>query len=196
FGLADVEAQRAVTPETLFAIGSTTKAFTATLVGMLADEGKLTLDDPITKHIPWFALPIDGKKNEQVTLRDLLSHRTGFARMDVLWAGGKATREEVLRTAVRAEPMAPFRKKFLYNNIMFLAAGEACTAVTGHTWEELVRTRLFEPLGMRSSDLSVTEAQHDPRLAMGYKWNADTQTFEHLPIRDLVAIAPAGAINS
>lgn len=196
FGEADVDAQRAVTPETLFAIGSTTKAFTATLVGMLADEGKLAFDDPITKHIPWFVLPIDGEEDEQVTFRDLLAHRTGFARMDVLWAGGKATREEVLRTAARAEPMAPFRKKFLYNNIMFLAAGEACGAVTGSTWEELVQRRLFEPLGMRSSDLSVTEAQRDPRLALGYRWNEDTQAFEHLPMRDLVAIAPAGSINS
>ncbi len=196
FGQADVDGSRAVTPETLFAIGSTTKAFTATLVGMLADEGKLGFDDPITKHIPWFMLPIDGQENEQVTLRDLLAHRTGFARMDILWAGGKATRLEVLRTAMRAEPMAPFRAKFLYNNIMFLAAGEACTAVTGHTWEELVRARLFDPLGMRSSDLCVTEAQRDPRLALGYQWKDDTQTFERLPMRDLVSIAPAGAINS
>src|SRR6185503_17190441 len=81
FGLADVEAKRAVTPETLFAIGSTTKAFTATLVGMLADEEKLALDDPITEVLPWFTLPIQAKQGQQVTFRDLLSHRTGFARM-------------------------------------------------------------------------------------------------------------------
>ena len=195
-GLADVEGERAVTPETLFAIGSTSKAFTATLVGMLADEGKLTFDDPITEHLPWFVLPIDGKEGEQVTLHDLLAHRTCFARMDILWAGGKATREEVLRTALRAEPMAPFGEKFLYNNIMFLAAGEACAAITGRSWEELVRERLFEPLGMRSSDTSVAEAQQDPRLALGYRWDEDHERFEHLPMRDLVSIAPAGAINS
>ena len=196
FGLANVAEKRAVTPETLFAIGSTSKAFTATLVGMLADEKKLAFDDPITKHVPWFVLPIDGKADEQVTFRDLLAHRTGFARMDILWAGGKATREEVLRTAMRAEPMAPFRTKFLYNNIMFLAAGEACTAVTGRTWEELVRERLLEPLGMRATDTSVAEAQADSRLALGYAWRDESQTFEHLPMRDLVSIAPAGAINS
>jgi CubicO group peptidase (beta-lactamase class C family) len=196
FGQADVEAARPVTPETLFAIGSTTKAFTATLVGMLADEEKLAFDDPITAHLAWFALPIDGEEGEQVTFRDLLAHRTGFARMDVLWAGGKASREEVLRTALRAEPIAPFREKFLYNNIMFLAAGEACAAVVGKAWEELVRERFFEPLGMRASVASVTEAQRDPRLALGYRWNEETQVFEHLPMRRLDSIAPAGSINS
>jgi len=196
FGQADVERGRPVTPETLFAIGSTSKAFTATLVGMLADEKELALDDPITKVLPWFVLPIDGKEGEQVTFRDLLAHRTGFARMDILWAGGKATREEVLRTATRAQPMAPFRQKFLYNNIMFLAAGQACAAIAGRSWEELVRRRIFEPLGMHDTDTSVAEAQEDPRLALGYSWKEDEQSFEHLPMRNLVSIAPAGAINS
>lgn len=196
FGLADVEHARPVTPETLFAIGSTTKAFTATLVGMLSDEKKLALDDPITKTLPWFTLPIQAKEGEQVTLRDLMSHRTGFARMDVLWAGGKASADEVLRTATHAEPMAPFRTKFLYNNIMFLAAGEACATVTGKPWAELVRERVFEPLGMRSTDTSVAVAQQDPRLALGYRWDDDAHAFVHLPMRSLGSIAPAGAINS
>lgn len=196
FGLADVETGRAVTPETLFAIGSTTKAFTATLAGMLADEGKLAYDDPVTRHIPWFTPPVQAAAGEELTLRDLLAHRTGFARMDILWYGGKASREEVLRTAIGAEPMAPFRKEFHYNNVMYLAAGEACAAAAGASWDELVAQRFFEPLGMRDSSTTLAAAQADPRLALGYRWDEEKQFFEHLPMRDLAAIGPAGAINS
>jgi CubicO group peptidase (beta-lactamase class C family) len=88
FGYADVEQQKPATPETLFAIGSTTKAFTATLVGMLADEHKLALDEPVAKTLPWFTPKIDAKSGEVLTYRDLLAHRTGFARMDMLWHTG------------------------------------------------------------------------------------------------------------
>jgi CubicO group peptidase (beta-lactamase class C family) len=193
-GLADIEGTRAVEPETVFAIGSTTKAFTATLVGMLADEGKLAFDDPITKHLPWFQLPIDGRG--PVELQDLLSHRTGFARMDVLWYGGHATQDEVLRTAIGAEPLAPFRTKFLYNNIMFLAAGAACSQVTGKSWEELVQTRILAPLGMKATTTSTVEAQRSPDLAFGYRWDEDKNSFVRVPMRDLHAISPAGSINS
>jgi len=194
FGLADVEAQRAVTPETIFAIGSTSKAFTATLVALLEAEGKLAFDDPVTEALPWFELPIDGEG--PVTLRDLLSHRTGFARQDVLWYGGKASPEQVLRTALGAEPMSPFRQAFHYNNVMFLAAGEACAAVAGRPWTELVRARLLEPLGMEHTTTDVGAAQAAADLALGYQWDEDAERFEHKPMRVLDSIAPAGALNS
>ncbi|HEX6883565.1 MAG TPA: serine hydrolase domain-containing protein [Planctomycetota bacterium] len=194
FGLADVEAERAVTPETIFAIGSTSKAFTATLVALLEAEGKLGFDDPITKALPWFELPIDG--DGPVTLRDLLSHRTGFARQDVLWYGGKASAEQVLRTALGAEPLSPFRRDFHYNNVMFLAAGEACAAVAGASWAELVRARLLEPLGMEHTSTDVRAAQAAADLALGYQWDEDAGLFERKPMRTLDSIAPAGALNS
>ncbi len=194
FGLADLEGEKPVTPETLFAIGSTTKAFTATLVGMLVDEHRLAFDDPITKALPWFGLPVAG--GATVTLRDLLSHRTGFARMDVLWYGTGVGAEEILRTALRAEPLVPFRKEFQYNNIMYLAAGRACAEVTGRSWQELIQTRFFGPLGMTSSDTSTAEAAMDPRLALGYAWNAGEKRFVRVPMLALESIAPAGAINS
>ena len=124
FGSADLENGTPVTPETLFAIGSSTKAFTASLIGMLVDEGKMSWDDPVTKFLPYFELKIDTEDPEAtVTIRDLLSHRTGFIGMDLLWAGGAVSREEILRTATRAEPWLPFREKFYYNNVTFLAAG-------------------------------------------------------------------------
>jgi CubicO group peptidase (beta-lactamase class C family) len=194
FGLADIEHGRGVTPETVFAIGSTSKAFTATLVALLAAEGTLGFDDPVAKALPWFTPPIDG--DGPVTMRDLLSHRTGFARMDVLWYGGKASAEQVLRTALGAEPMSAFRQDFHYNNVMFLAAGEACAAVAGAPWTELVRARLLEPLGMKDTSTDVRAAQAGADLALGYQWNEDEQRFEHKPMRALDSIAPAGALNS
>ncbi len=199
FGLADVEKGRPVTPETLFAIGSSTKAFTATLAGMLVDEGKLDWDAPITEYLPEFVLAVRSKdESAHVCLRDMLSHRTGFARGDLLWGNGKASAKTILATIAKAEPWADFRKEFHYNNIMFLAAGEAMGAVTGKPWAELLRERILEPLGMRDTSVSVALAQKDPRLSLGYQWNENDGkgSYVHKPMRALEGIAPAGAINS
>ena len=199
FGLADVEKERPVTAETLFAIGSSTKAFTALVIGMLQDEGTMSFDDPIVKHLPYFELKLEGPDSQgdsTVTVRDLLSHRTGFTRMTALWGPGTASRDLILHTAVKAEPWDGFREKFYYNNVMFLAAGEASAATTGKSWEELVQTRLLDPLGMTSSNLSTVVAQKDERLSLGYMWNEDTESWDHKRMLDLQGIAPAGAINS
>ncbi|TAH38006.1 MAG: hypothetical protein EYC70_05115 [Planctomycetota bacterium] len=197
FGLADIEQQRPVTPDTLFAIGSSTKAFTATLVAMLVDEGKLAWDDPVTKVLPEFVLHIrTPEEGAQVTFRDLLSHRTGFARADLLWASGKADAATILATVVKAEPWTGFRTKFQYNNIMYLAAGQASAQVAGTPWPQLLRQRILDPLGMRDTSVSVSAAQEDERLALGYVWDEDRQRFEHQPMRGVDNMAPAGAINS
>lgn len=197
FGLADVETGRAVTPETIFAIGSSTKAFTAALVGTLVAEDLLGWDQPVQEVLPDFALHVrSDDESARATMRDLLSHRTGFARADLLWAGGKVEPAQVLETIVRAEPWAGFRETFVYNNVMFLAAGEACAAATERSWGELVHARLLEPLGMTSTTWTIAAAQADERLAKGYLWKEEQQAFVHLPMRDLATIAPAGALNS
>ncbi|MEQ1895113.1 MAG: serine hydrolase domain-containing protein, partial [Planctomycetota bacterium] len=193
-GLVDVEQGRAATPESIFAIGSTTKAFTATLLTELAAEKGFALEDPVSKHLPWFEPPVQAKR--KANLVDLLSHRTGFVRMDVLWYGGKATREEILRTALGAEPIAKLGETFLYNNVMYLAAGEVCEEVGGASWEQQITQRFLQPLAMTSTTLSVAEAQKDARLALGYNWDGEKQRFVHAPMRDLAGIAPAGSINS
>lgn len=190
FGLADVEAGRPATPETLFAIGSTTKAFTAALVGTLVAENKLEWDRPVREVLPDFELGVPA------TLRDLLAHRTGFARADLLWAGNQVETARVLETIAKAEPWTGFREEFVYNNVMFLAAGEACAVAAGKPWSELVRTRLLEPLGMESTTWTRAAAQADARLAKGYDWNAEKSAWVHAPMRDLGGIAPAGALNS
>ena len=174
FGLADLERKLPVTPETLFAIGSSSKAFTVNAIGMLIDEGKMSWDDPITRHLPYFKLPIDAEEFEEapeVTVRDLLCHRTGFTRMGVLWAAGRTDRRTILETATHAEPWSPFRKAFFYNNVMYLAAGEAAGAAADSDWDSLVEERFFTPLGMDDSNTSVVLSQRDPRLSLGYFWN-------------------------
>ena len=197
FGVADIEKETPVTPETIFAIGSSTKAFTATLIGMLVDEGQMDWDDPITDYLPYFTLDIESEdENAEATIRDLLSHRTGFCRMGLLFASGELPREEVLRAATAAEPFTGFREKFYYSNVMYMAAGVAAGKASGTDWDALIAERIFEPLGMSSSYTSVHQVQTNPHLSLGYFWDEDLEEYEHKPMRDVDNIAPAGAINS
>lgn len=197
FGFADLENKVPATQETLFAIGSSSKAFTATLIGMLVDEGKMQWDEPVTTYLPYFQLkPESEKENDVVTIRDLLSHRSGFTRMGTLWAGGGVSRQEILKTATNAKPWESFRSGFFYSNVMYLAAGEASAAVSGMSWDNLLQTKLLDPLAMRSTNSTYAKAQADPRLSAGYTWNTETKTFDRQPMRNIDAIAPAGSINS
>jgi CubicO group peptidase (beta-lactamase class C family) len=197
FGVTDIEKQTPVTPETVFAIGSSTKAFTSTLIGMLVDEGKMDWDDPVTKYIPYFELNIDSQdQNAEVTIRDMLCHRTGFTRMGILIASGMVPREEVLQAATKAEPWTGFRKKFYYTNVMYLASGVAAGKAANKDWDTLVAERIFEPLGMSNSTTSIKEAQADTNLARGYIWDRDLEKYRGKPFRTIDNIGPAGSINS
>jgi CubicO group peptidase (beta-lactamase class C family) len=197
FGVADLATDRPVDEQTLFAIGSSTKAFTATLIGTLVDEGKLAWDDPLARWLSDFHPVVESDDPAaEVTLRDALSHRSGLSRNDVLWISGRAPRAAILAAAGQAQPMAPFRKEFHYNNVMYVAAGEAAARAGEASWEELVRARFLEPLGMRGSTPSSRAAAADPRLALGYDWNPALQAFERRPMRDTDTVAPAGSICS
>jgi len=197
FGIANFEKETPVTPETIFAIGSSTKAFTSTLVGMLVDEGRMDWDDPVTKYLPYFQMNVNsGNESAEVTMRDVLSHRTGFTRMGLLFASGQIPREEVLLDATKAEPYVPFREKFYYSNVMYMSAGVAVGKADGTDWNTLVTERIFEPLGMGSTTTSVTQAENDSRLASGYLWDEDLHVYEYKPMRNVDNIGPSGAINS
>lgn len=195
FGQRDIELDLPATKDTLFAIGSSSKAFTSTLIGMLVDEGVMRWDDPVRKHLPQFHLK-DPAADEKTAIRDLLCHRTGLTRTDLAWASGEATRDEILQAIAAAEPVTPFREAFHYNNVMFLAAGEAAAHAAKTDWDALVRDRIFRPLGMSSTTTDFAKANGDPLLSKGYVWDGDKAAFKRLPMRDLHNIAPAGAINS
>ncbi len=194
-GYKDFEKKVPVTPDTLFAIGSSSKAFTAMLVAMAADEGKLSLDDAPKKFLPYFKLQ-DPEADAKITLRDLLSHSSGLNRTDLAWISGTLNREEIIRVAAQAKPTAKLREKFQYQNVMYAAAGEIVGRVENSTWEKLISERIFKPLGMKGSDTSVPEMQKARDYSFGYVYEEGTKETRRVPTRDLPAIAPAGAINS
>lgn len=196
FGKRDLDTGEDVTPETLFAIGSSTKGFTATLVGMLVDEGKMSWDDPLSRHVPGLRLQVRSENGEEATVRDALSHRTGFPRMGLLWASGTLSRDEIFAYASRAEPTRALREAFQYNNLVFTGAGEASARAAGTSWEELVRARIIEPLGMEHTYLSAPEAEATGMLATGYTWYEDLGEHQRENLRDIRAVAPAGVIHS
>lgn len=194
-GFKDVARKLPVTPDTLFAIGSSSKAFTAMSAAMSADDGKLSLDDSPKKLLPYFKLR-DQEADAKITIRDLLSHRSGLDRTDLSMVTGKLNREELIRVAGMAKPSAKLGEKFLYQNVMFTAAGEAVAKAQGTTWDKFIANRIFKPLGMKASNTTVAATLKAPDYALGYTYNTETTETTHVPMREIGAAAPAGAINS
>jgi CubicO group peptidase (beta-lactamase class C family) len=195
FGLRDVERKLPVTPETLFAIGSTSKAFTALAVLMSAEEGKLSLWDSPKKYLRYFKLR-DAEADSKITISDLLCHRSGLSRTDIAWYTGVLRPKEVIQVAGQVQPTAKLGEKFQYQNVMFLAAGEIVAQVQQTSWHNVMKRRIFQPLGMSATDTSARAMQRARDHALGYNYDADTKQSVRLPMRDLTNIAPAGAINS
>jgi CubicO group peptidase (beta-lactamase class C family) len=195
FGQRDIEKNLPATPQTLFAIGSCTKAFTTMLAAMAADDGKLSLDDSPKKHLPYFKLN-DPDLDAQVVLRDMFCHRTGMGPTDLLWYTGVLNRQEVIRAAGDARPTAKLRQKWQYQNVMYSVGGECAAKSLGMSWEDAIAGRIFKPLRMSGSDTSVREMQRATDFSRGYEIDLDTHQPQLLPTRDLTNIAPAGAINS
>ena len=156
YGVRELGRPEPVDADTLFAIASNSKAFTAAAVAMLVDEKKLTWDDRVTAHLPYFQL-YDPWVTHDMRLRDLLSHRSGLGTFsgDLVWYGTAYSPEEVVRRARFLEPDADFRTGYRYNNVMFVAAGEVVAKVSGQPWGDFVKQRIFEPLGMRDTVTSV-----------------------------------------
>ena len=183
-----------VGPDTRFQIGSTTKAFTTTLMALLVDERRLGWDDPVRKHLDYFRLS-DACADSLVTLRDLVSHRTGMGEHDELWDDSPWSREEVIRRAGTLPLARPFRSRYGYNNIMLMAAGEAAASAAKTPWETLVRTRLFAPLGMTSTGVTVAEWLAAPDRASGHKRTEDGRIVPQILVGN-EPLGPAGTIQS
>jgi CubicO group peptidase (beta-lactamase class C family) len=193
FGVRQAGKPEPVTPRTLFAIGSNTKLFTAVATGMLVDAGKMKWDDPASKYLPSFQL-YDPYASREIRIRDLLSHRSGLGGADVMWYGTEYDRAEVLRRVRYLEPSSSFRSAYAYQNIMFLAAGEALASAAGMSWDRFIDQRIFEPLGMRTSNTSVNDLPAQPDVATPHQY-LDGKA---VPIawRNIDNVAPAGSINS
>ncbi len=194
-GYKDYENKIAVTPDTQFAIGSATKAFTALSVLMSMDEGKLSLEESPKKALPYFKM-YDPDTDKNITIRDLLSHSSGLNRTDLAMITGKLNRAELIQVAAQAKPTAKLREKFQYQNIMFTAAGEIVANVQKQPWEKFVPNRIFAPLGMSKSSMSIEDMQKAKDYSYGYDYNFDTKVTEKKPFREIKEVAPAGSINS
>ncbi|MCC6745044.1 MAG: serine hydrolase [Acidobacteria bacterium] len=195
FGLRNVDKNLAATPYTLYAIGSSTKAFTAMSVVMSADDGKLSLDDAPRKYLPFFKLQ-DAEADAKITIRDLLSHRSGLNRTDLPWITGKLTRDEIIEVAARAKPTAKLGEKFQYQNVMFLAAGQIVARAENTRFESFVTSRILRPLAMTRSVWTAKAMQESKDHASGYSYNHTTKVLKNLPVRDIEAMAAAGGIYS
>jgi len=171
-GLRSRTGREAVTPDTLFPIASCTKAFTTTLLAQLVDEGKLSWNDPPRKYVPFFRLA-DPLADREVTLRDLVCHRTGLADHDWLWHHAPWSLEESIRRAGLLPLDRPLRSAFQYQSTMFTVAGFAAAKAGGAPWDELVRQRLLQPLGMNRTVCTTRAAQEGGELATGHQFNGE-----------------------
>lgn len=193
YGVREIGGTAAVDTQTLFAIGSSSKAFTAATVAMLVDEGKIKWDDPVTKYLPGFQL-FDPYSTREMTVRDLLTHRSGLERGDLLWYASPYDRNEVLRRVRFLKPSWSVRSRFGYQNIMFLAAGQIQPAVTGKEWDDIVRERIFVPLGMNASSTSIRKFAGIDNVASPHSKIDDK--VQKVAWRNIDNIGPAGSINS
>jgi len=193
FGYRDLEKKLPVTPNTIFAIGSASKAFTTMDLQLLVDEGKVEWDKPVQTYLPDFQFK-DEVATARMTVRDLVCHRSGLPRHDGMWYGTSLTRKEIYDRLRYLDFSADFRSTLQYNNLMYLTAGYLVGQVTNSSWEEFTRRRIFEPLGMTSSNFSVDDSQKADDYSLPYQKKEGKVAA--IPFRKIDNIGPAGSINS
>jgi len=196
YGVRDIKNNLPVTDQTLFPIASITKSFTVATLGTLATEGKLDWDKPVREYLPDFRL-YDDVLTARVTPRDLVTHRTGLPRHDATWYRSGLTREEMYARLRYLEPNRDLRREFQYNNLMFMTAGYLAGKLAGSTWEDAVTARIFQPLGMRSSNFDFGASfKSASDVAHPYRKDDKEAVHEAEIYAGDKALGPAGAIVS
>ncbi len=193
YGWRDVENRLPVTPDTLMAIGSNSKSFTVLLMAQLVDEGKLDWDAPVRRYLPDFRM-YDDYATEHMRVKDLVTHVSGLPRHDVLWYGRSFDREQLFERLRYLEPTLSFRAGYQYQNLMFMTAGYLVERITGRSWDDLIRERIFEPLDMQRSNTSVIDMPGSGDFAWPYEVRNDEPG--RVPFRNIDSVGPAGSINS
>jgi CubicO group peptidase (beta-lactamase class C family) len=196
YGYRDYEKKLPFTPTTLCQIASNSKLFTAVAAGMLVEEGKLTWDKPVRESVPTIQFYND-QLNNNVTLRDMLSHRTGVTRHDLIWFKSPFTRKELFEKLKYLEPQQPMRQTFLYNNLMFSAAGEIIELKSGKRWEQFVTDRILSPLDMKTTTFTIADMTQHPDHGVPFREKRDSFELYKIPYyEDTEGVAPAGGIIS
>ncbi len=183
-----------VDADTQFGIASNTKAFTCAALSILGDDGRLDWDDPVTKHLPDFQM-YDPWVTREVTVRDLVTHRAGLGlgQGDLMWwPATDFTRREIVRGIRHLKPVSSLRSRYAYSNVMYVTAGEVVAQVSGRSWDDFLRERIFVPLGMSRTNTSV--GSNGSNVATPHLLRGGRPT----PIAPMQAdnCGAAGAINS
>lgn len=195
FGYRDYENKIPVDANTLFAIGSSTKAFTSSLLGILRGDEKLSFDDSPLDYIPDFEF-INDNMNNNIIIKDLMRHSTGLPRHDASWYFFPTKHKDSLLMRVKhQEPFTGVRQQWYYNNFMFLAQGVITEKITGKSWEDNIEEKFFKPLGMNRSKVDIEGMKNDNNAAFGYNL-VDNKTIEKTDYYDISGMSPAGSINS
>lgn len=196
YGVRKLGEPQPVDENTLFGIASNTKAFTSALLAMLVDEGKISWDDPVVKHLPGFQL-YDSYVTREMTIRDLLTHRSGLGlgAGDLLWwPPTDYSRDELVRRLRFIKPASSFRSRYAYDNVLYMVAGQIITAVTGKSWDDFLEERIFAPLGMKTSNTNVMDFSSSVDVATPHaRFEGKVHTISPQPLNN---VAPCGAINS
>jgi CubicO group peptidase (beta-lactamase class C family) len=196
YGYRDFGKKIPYTATTTQPIASNTKLFTAVAAGLLVDDGKLDWDKPIRSYITSIRFASD-ELDRAVTMRDMLSHRTGVARRDGVWYETDLTQRDLVDRLRYMEPSAPLRTTFLYNNVMYASAGYAVGVLSGKPWKTFVRERILQPLDMTCTTFSITDMLGTPEPAVPYSERRDGSELERAPYYDDGGgVAPAGGMNS
>jgi CubicO group peptidase (beta-lactamase class C family) len=196
YGVRKLGESTPVDANTLFGIASNTKAFTSAALAMLVDEGKITWDDPVTKHLPSFQL-YDPYVTREMTIRDLLTHRSGLGlgAGDLLWwPPTDYSREEIIRRFRYVKPATSFRSRYAYDNVLYMIAGQVVAAVSGKSWDDFIKERIFMPLGMTTTNTSVAALSASRNAATPHaRVEGRLKTIAPQPLEN---VGPAGSINS
>jgi CubicO group peptidase (beta-lactamase class C family) len=192
YGVRELGRPEKVDEHTMFDIASLSKSFTSAAAATLVDEGKMRWDDPVIRHLPGFELP-DPARTQTVTMRDLLSHRVGLEPANWLFRISGYDRNEVLRRLRFLKEQAPLRSAMIYSNVLYLAAGEAAAKTAGTSYEEMIRTRLIEPLGMQSTTVGV---RHDAGTNFARSHGDFGGVTRPMRTAKAMNILPAGGLNS
>jgi CubicO group peptidase (beta-lactamase class C family) len=196
YGYRDYGKKIPYTPTTTQPIASNTKLFTAVAAGLLVEEGKLDWDKPIRQFVPSIQFYNDDL-NRTVTVRDMLSHRSGITRHDLIWYKSDFTQKELFERLKYLEPSENPRSVFLYNNMMYSGTGYAIELLSGKPWEQFVRDRILTPLGMSTTTFTIEAMLKTPEPGVPFTERRDNTELYSIPYySDAIGVAPAGAINS
>lgn len=195
FGYKDYETKAPVTVNTQFAIGSCTKAFTAAILGILKQNGKIDFDNPLHDYLPEIKFS-DDNLTYHVTLRDMMTHRTGIPRYDFSWYLWPSENEDSLIKRIQYfKPTYPLRAQWQYNNWMYFLQGVVGEKITGASWHKNLQELILNPLGMTHTNSTKKDHESYGDNAVGYTVKRDS-IIERMDFYNIAAMAPAGSINS